>query len=459
MTVNDWINKNKETVNGRYKPKFHMTAPIGWINDPNGFVYFKGAYHLFYQYHPYNAKWGPMHWGHAKSSDLIHWEHLPVALVPDQDYDQAGCFSGTALVVGETLVLMYTGHTVTTGHVRQVQCIATSTDGVNFEKSPNNPVIDERHTKNTTDFRDPKLIKRGDRYYALIASTENKVGNVLLFESMDLASWSFKSVFLEAEKNQGSIWECPDLFTLGDKDVLIVSPIAYQPDEFRFTNVNSSVWFIGQVDWENGRFLVESVEEIDRGLDFYAPQTLMDNQGRRIMIAWEQMWGRNIPTDDLGHQWAGMMTIPRQLTYQEGRIKQDLVSEFYDQFILSEQVAVTGEYETELVPLLEAELSSDFVIQIGTEIEYFEISYAQEILTINRHAAGHLIKADQNESVIRQARLICDKIKLTLVTDVSTCELLINQDLVFSTTFYPTQESGKIRMQAERFKVTTYQDK
>lgn len=118
---------------------------------------------------------------------------------------------------------------------------------------------------------------------------------------------------------------------------MIVSPIAYQQDGFRFANVNSSVWFIGEVDWEKGKFVTETVEEIDSGFDFYAPQTLLDDKNRRIMIAWEQMWGRSIPTDDLGHNWAGSMTIPRQLTYKEGKIRQEFVSEFYDQFHLIDE--------------------------------------------------------------------------------------------------------------------------
>lgn len=139
--------------------------------------------------------------------------------------------------------------------------------------------------------------------------------------------------FLSAEKNQGKIWECPDLFSLGGKDVLIVSPIAYQQDGFRFANVNSSVWFIGEVDWEKGKFVTETVEEIDSGLDFYAPQTLLDDKNRRIMIAWEQMWGRSIPTDDLGHNWAGSMTIPRQLTLQKVKFDKNLCLNFMISFI------------------------------------------------------------------------------------------------------------------------------
>lgn len=459
MTVNEWIKDNKAKVNNRYKPKFHFTAPIGWINDPNGFVYFKGEYHLFYQYHPYSAKWGPMHWGHAKSSDLIHWEHLPVALAPDQPYDKGGCFSGTALAVDDELILMYTGHVDENGNIRQVQCLARSFDGIHFQKYEQNPVIDERHVTNTTDFRDPKIFKRSDKYYSLVASTENNIGNVLLFESDDLENWMFKSVFLSAEKNQGKIWECPDLFSLGGKDVLIVSPIAYQQDGFRFANVNSSVWFIGEVDWEKGKFVTETVEEIDSGLDFYAPQTLLDDKNRRIMIAWEQMWGRSIPTDDLGHNWAGSMTIPRQLTYKEGKIRQEFVSEFYDQFQLIDEKEVENDFETEIPPLLEAEFRGDFILKIGTADEYVEISCADQTITVNRSQSGYLIKDGENVSDIRQCQLSSEYVKIALATDVSTSDLIINNDIVFSNTFYPKEEIGKIRIQSEQFIVSTYREK
>ena len=456
MTVNEWIDKHQGDVTQRYKSKIHFSAPIGWINDPNGFVYYKGAYHLFYQYHPYSAKWGPMHWGHAKSHDLIHWEHLPVALIPDQAYDKDGCFSGTALVIDDELVLMYTGHVDNDGEIRQVQCLAKSQDGIHFKKFKNNPVIDERQVDNTRDFRDPKLFKHGELYYSLVASTENNVGNVLLFESADLENWTFKSKFLEAKKGQGLIWECPDLFSLGDKDVLIVSPIGFEADDFRFTNVNSSVWFIGKVDWETGQFVTESVEEIDGGLDFYAPQTLLDDKNRRIMIAWEQMWGRNIPTDDLGHLWAGSMTIPKVLNLQDGIIKQDYISEFYDLFKEETNYDHQTHFETELVPLLTGEFNQEFTIKIGTKDEYVKITYLDQLLTFDRSQIGNKIKDSANDKSIRQCRIPCDKIKLTLVVDVSSIELIINNEYVFSNTYYPKSENGKIQIQSESFQVSIY---
>lgn len=136
LKANEFIEKNAQTVNQEYRNKFHLMAPIGWMNDPNGFVYYQEEYHLFYQYYPYDSIWGPMHWGHAKSKDLIHWEHLPVALAPGESYDKEGCFSGSAIEKDGKLYLIYTGHNVVEGQVRQVQCLAVSEDGIHFENMP-----------------------------------------------------------------------------------------------------------------------------------------------------------------------------------------------------------------------------------------------------------------------------------------------------------------------------------
>ena len=126
------------------RPVFHFTAPYGWINDPNGFCYFKGMYHLFYQYNPHGCEWSKMYWGHAVSKDLTHWEDLPIALYPDQEYDTdevGGCFSGSAIVRGDRLYVFYTGTSRHGNMLVQSQCMAYSDDGIKFEKYSGNPVV------------------------------------------------------------------------------------------------------------------------------------------------------------------------------------------------------------------------------------------------------------------------------------------------------------------------------
>ena len=216
--VNRYIKENRHRVNHCYRGKFHLLPPIGWMNDPNGFVYYKNEYHLFYQFYPYDSLWGPMHWGHAKSKDLIHWEELPVALAPSEVYDRNGCFSGSAIVIDDKLVLIYTGH-VEEGNVRtETQCMAVSHDGIHFEKYAGNPVIGENHIKgiaDIADFRDPKIMKYDNHYYTVVASkTEDNRGQILLFESDNCFDWRFKSVLLVGKEDQGIMWECPDLFEL-----------------------------------------------------------------------------------------------------------------------------------------------------------------------------------------------------------------------------------------------------
>ena len=155
------------------RPDFHLSVRTGWLNDPNGFSYHDGKYHMFYQYHPYDAHWGPMHWGHAVSEDLLHWEYLPAALAPDAFYDRDGCFSGSAITLPDgRQLLMYTGvleESTRTGGKRaiQTQCLAVG-DGVDYEKVENNPVLDEKDLPpgaSASDFRDPKMWRRKDGTY------------------------------------------------------------------------------------------------------------------------------------------------------------------------------------------------------------------------------------------------------------------------------------------------------
>ena len=178
--------------------------------------------------------------GHAKSRDLLHWEELPVVLAPSETYDQNGCFSGSALVVDDRLVLIYTGH-VEAGEERiETQCIATSKDGIVFDKYVGNPVISQEQIQriaDIADFRDPKMFKYGNIYYTVVASkTADSRGQILLFESTDGFNWQFKSVLLEGNQEEGIMWERPDLFELDGKWVLMISPIEMKRQENRLEN-------------------------------------------------------------------------------------------------------------------------------------------------------------------------------------------------------------------------------
>lgn len=192
LKANNYIESNKNIVNLQYYPTAHLAAPIGWINDPNGVCFFNNLYHVFYQYYPYDSVWGPMHWGHSVSSDLINWEFIHVSLAPDQSYDKDGCFSGSSIVNDDKLYLMYTGHIIKekTNEIIQVQNIAMSEDAENFEKSDLNPIIDSGVLPSNikkSDFRDPKLFKNDGCFYVIVgAKTLDDKGVVLLFESNDL---------------------------------------------------------------------------------------------------------------------------------------------------------------------------------------------------------------------------------------------------------------------------------
>lgn len=282
---------------------YHFEPARGWMNDPNGLIYFKGQYHAFFQHNPHKPVWGPMHWGHAVSDDLLVWKELPIALYPDQPYENSGgCFSGSAVEKDGLLYLFYTSVSHELG---QTQSLAVSVDGVHFEKYADNPIL-RCPVADTPDFRDPKVTEFPDGYRMVCGSGSGGTGRVLLFASQDLIHWEYQGVLFES-RDYGAVMECPDFFMLDGRYVLMFSKIGA---------LEYAVQFISG-DFDGSHFMPEQYSAPEAGPQFYAPQTFSDAGGRRVMIGWLYSWGKPL---DAGAQYAGALSVPRVLSLQDGRV-------------------------------------------------------------------------------------------------------------------------------------------
>ncbi len=287
--------------------KYHYRPAKGWVNDPNGLVYFNGFYHIFYQHAPnYEVSWKePMHWGHAQTKDFLHWEELPIALYPDQEYDKNGCWSGTAIVKDDILYLFYAS--IGEGG-KQTVSVAFSKDGIYFEKYENNPVIDHYPIDGGPDFRDPAVCFSGGKYYCVMATghPESKKGRLCLYESKDLFKWDYVGIM--AEWDDCKFTECPSFLPAEDGKYLLTASVCPLKQKHYFSVMYGSFC--------NEKFTVEYSAEIDKGPDQYAGQVFKDHKGRNIMISWLPGWDYN------GYQEndVGCMSIPKQLTLKDGRI-------------------------------------------------------------------------------------------------------------------------------------------
>ncbi|MDI4643511.1 glycoside hydrolase family 32 protein [Cohnella hashimotonis] len=468
--ANDYIQNNKNSVNPQYKPAYHASAEIGWINDPNGFSFYNSEFHLFYQFHPYSSKNGPMHWGHMISKDLVRWEHLPVSLAPDRPYDLHGCFSGSAIQDGDRHILMYTGHFNPDDNdpslIRQTQCIAIG-DGVTYRKLDRNPVLDANHLPagaSIQDFRDPKIWKEGDTFYAVIGSrAADDSGQLLLYRSLDAEQWEYVSIMVESKSRLGKMWECPDLFQLGDRDVLIVSPQFVEREGNRYHNQHSVVYMVGSLDRETGKFEQDALDELDYGLDFYAPQTTIDDRGRRIMIGWMQMWDRSIPSDQLGHGWSGMMTLPRVLRLEGQKLYQQPIEEIeqYRANHVSGNRRFAGEVSVPGVEGEQVEMIVRFTpidaTQFGIKVRkgekeetVFSYNVQEQTFILDRSASGYPIQPGPGEEDVRgrrqvEVQLIDGSLHVRLFLDRSSVEAFIQLGLrTMSATIFPSPASKGI---------------
>jgi beta-fructofuranosidase len=302
------------------RPQFHLLPPSNWVNDPNAPVYWEGKYHMFYQYNPDGAYWGNMHWGHAISEDMVHWKNLPIAVSPTPGGPDAdGCFTGTAVIDNKKVVVLYTGveavpadRATSKGalNLRETQCFLSSSDPeLNAWTKQPVPVIAEPPTgMQVNGFRDPSPWRQGDWWYMVLgAGVANRGGVILLYKSKDLRSWEFMHVLAGRDAdtahhfepyNPWEVWECPELFQLDGKHVLI------------FSTQGRAYWQSGVLDPHTMQFHAERSGILDYGA-YYAPKTQLDKSGRRILWGWIQ---ETRPLDQYkAAGWAGMISLPRVL--------------------------------------------------------------------------------------------------------------------------------------------------
>ncbi|MDR3217311.1 MAG: GH32 C-terminal domain-containing protein [Clostridiaceae bacterium] len=530
---------------------FHVTGRTGWINDPNGFSWYDGKIHLFYQHNPYSNSWGPMHWGHVTGTDFVKWNYEKIALTPDNPaYDaQLGAFSGSAIFFKGRYYLVYTGCNVG----RQTQCIAVSDDGVSFTKYAGNPVLSKKDLPkgaSVANFRDPKVWEKDGTVYMIVSAKNRRNGRsrLLLYATENMTDWQYRGVVFsnsdskyanqfaikfgiksankfgskfinrfagkldrKSDSNSagksdstsssefingyagksnnlsglGRMLECPDIFELDGTDVLIVSPQNIPGHR----NKHASVYITGKLNYvggalspigknadmrlfspattdaggalspvgKNADILLFSPEntdagsalsnangnavcEIDYGLDFYAPQTMLMPDGRRIMVAWMATWNRAPINALLKHGYAGALTFPRELTLFGGRLYQNPVKEIENYY--------TGAYraqadisagETRYIDEMSGktqDIAVEFPRGVGkTGISVFDDEAGNGLRVYYENGKVYLDRSDvirnfykSDTEKISSCGVPSDtqNIKIRLLTDKYSCEVFVN---------------------------------
>lgn len=498
----DYEEQESAKVTESVRPEYHFSPRIGWLNDPNGLSYYRGQYHLFYQYHPYSTYWGPMHWGHAVSADMVSWEYEPCALAPDSDYDIAGCFSGSAAILPDgRQLLMYTGCSggdsdpLGKGRWLQSQCVAVSEiqeDGsIEYIKYDRNPVIDEADLPDDCDayeFRDPYIWRASDGTYRAIAAAgrtgrtgddgnyiHEKGTQLLLFWSSDGFSWAFDKVLFEDRRRIGVMWECPNFFELSGRHVLIASPMDMKAEadeaigSVRFPQGNNVCSIVGDYDEETGSFVPDGgYEPVDTGLDFYAPQVLKAPDGRCIMIGWMQDPKTANLHDHSAARIFGQMTVPRELKYKDGKLWQWPVRELkeyrrdkieYSGIVLHDEERCFGgisgrslELDVQIASIEKgAPLYREFSIKFAKDEDHFiRLGYrpGRSLLTIDRSHSGQCdeITAQRSSRVIYSD----GKLRLRILIDKWSAEIFVNGgEQVASLTYYTPAEAEDIAFTAD----------
>lgn len=436
----------------------HLMPPAGWLNDPNGLCWYKGKYHVFFQYAPFDVEGGLKFWGHYTSEDMIDWKYEGTALYPDSSYDCHGVYSGSALVDDGKLHLFFTGNVKIDGdydYINEGRETSTlhveSEDGIHFSNKEEVISFSEYPEEFTCHIRDPKVWKENGKYFMVLGGRlKGDKGAVLVYESGDLKEWKLLRTITTPEVF-GYMWECPDYFELDGEKILSVSPQGLTREEFRFQNIYQSGYFILK---EDGSVDVKDFREWDMGFDFYAPQTFTDVQGRRILIGWMGMpdADEEYVNKTIEEGWQHCLTVPRELKLKDGKILQYPVKELEN---LRKEKTVLNDENSAVELRVEVNEGFDLVLEeIALTGSSFQISMGGQMLFRYENGTAEIGFPGVTGAgrKVRKAQ-INELRNIRFLVDTSAAEIYLNDgETVFSTRYYPDREDLLLKIQGGKFK-------
>ena len=446
----------ERTVKSDYRQRYHIQSVTGLLNDPNGFVFHNGLWHLFYQWCPWGAVHGLKYWYHTVSKDLVTWKNAGVCICPDTEYDNKGAYSGSALPTEEGVWLYYTGnHRDEDWTRRPYTCLVDLTDGGKAVKLPPIFGMNENYTEHQ---RDPKIIynKEKDRYYIVLgAQKKDKRGCVIIYQSdSPTEGWSFAGELkVPGFESFGDMWECPSIETISGYDVLIFCP-QHLTLPGRSGTVHHSGYLLGHMDWDSLTFTPDntSFHVLDFGFDSYAAECAAnpDDKNKATLVAWMGLPDASYPTDE--EDWSGCLTLPRELRVRDRRLIQQPLDEL--RALRGKQVDIEA---TDILPrVCEMEL-----IGRGGDLELCLFSKAngtgglnivyddsKKEITVDRSGMNRRFNIEWGEQ--RTRPLPKGLFHLRVFIDSSSIEIFVNDgDAVFSSRVFPTNGEERWRLNGD----------
>ena len=421
--------------------KFHLEMPKGLVNDPNGLCYHQGKYQIFFQWNPFGCEHKHKHWTYTQTTDFINYTKPQIALAPVDKFDKDGCYSGSARSKNNKLEIIYTANLKDEQNIRYPrQVLVKQDDDGKFIKEK--IIIDTVPEGYTTHFRDPYIFTKNNRSFIILgAQRENLTGCALIYEEID-ENWIFRGELKTQLTDFGYMWECPNLFTIDDKDILVFCPQGLKAQKYQYQNLYQAGYLIGQFNPDTLEFTHGEFHEFDMGFDFYAPQILV-HENRHILIGWVGMPDKLQDYPTINDGWVHSLTLPRELILKNDKLYQRPISELNElnqnatTKINTDKISLSANKKLEIsIPLKDI---SSWQGKLKFNDEYILLTYDKNtsVFTIDRNQLKLGGKGIRQFLVKAQ-----DELNLSVYIDNSIIELYLQDGKYYATfCYYPTNDN------------------